>query len=230
MLPFSLSYGVCSMFHYLLPSTRNLYSSLGWKTGVWLDICGLLSGIAWSIDTIDDLRYALFNEKNVTEEENEEDLDDDEDNNKNNNKNINNINNSNKEEDSNKTTSSSSNNSKQLDIPNDQSSLDYESYGLNESASRSIDWKKIKNNSDEIRGKQPRLKFYSGSPSPVYSLIVNGGPKVKSVLKRSQTIENCPVGGSRTYVSVNIGETIRSVKDLMRASMKRREVHEQGRI
>ena len=36
MFPFALSFSVTSMFHYLLPSTRNLYSAAGWKTGIWL--------------------------------------------------------------------------------------------------------------------------------------------------------------------------------------------------
>ena len=33
------------------------------------DVCGLLSGIAFSTDTIDDLRFALFNERSDLEEE-----------------------------------------------------------------------------------------------------------------------------------------------------------------
>ena len=230
MLPFSLSYGVCSMFHYLLPSTRNVYSTIGWKTGVWLDICGLLSGIAWSSDTIDDLRYALFNERNLTAEEEELQQEDG------------------KEGEGNGTnggggsgggggtnggsTTHDDATNTEIEVPIDQTSLDYELYGMKESASRGSDWKKVKdsNTNDEIRGKQPRLRFYAGSPSPVCSLVVSGGPKVTSVLKRSQTIENCPVGGSRTYVPLNMGVTIRSVKDLMNSSVQRRENYEQARI
>ena len=77
MFPFALSFSVTSMFHYLLPSTRNLYSAAGWKTGIWLDVCGLLSGIAFSTDTIDDLRFALFNERSDLEEEDDSESNED---------------------------------------------------------------------------------------------------------------------------------------------------------
>jgi len=98
-------------------------------------------------------------------------------------------------------------------------------------ATKNYDLKRMKKNSNtDIRERQPKLKMYAGSPSPVCSLVVSGGPKVTGVLRRSQTIDNCVVGGSRTYVSLNIGETINSVKGLMKRSKKRKENYEMNRI
>ena len=37
-----------------------------------MDVLGLLSGLAWSSDTIDDLRFALFNERDVSDAEKED--------------------------------------------------------------------------------------------------------------------------------------------------------------
>lgn len=82
----------------------------------------------------------------------------------------------------------------------------------------------------DLRERQPRLKFYAGQPSPVCSMVVPRVAQATSVLKRSHTIQNCPVGGSRTYVSFDVGETVQSVRGLMNRSRKRREAFESQRI
>ena len=226
MFPFALSYGICSAFHYLLPSTRNLYSAHGWKTGIWLDVCGLLSGIAFSSDTIDDLRNALFGERTLTEEEEEAE------------KEAQNADGGGGGKGGSVATSSSSNDSaenygpkKSLLSTGDQTSLDFEKLGM-QGASHGSDVRRLKSNTNagDLRERQPRLKFYAGQPSPVCSMVVSHVPKATSILKRSHTIQNCPVGGSHTYVSFDVGETVQSVRGLMNRSRKRREAYESQRI
>lgn len=230
MLPFCMSFAVCAGFHYLLPSTRNIYSAPGWKTGIWLDVCGLISGIAWCSTTIDDLRAALFDENEKNQEESKpgdgveaEKVE---------------VSSSTPAQRGRRGSASRFGSSLSASVESSvlyeekQTALDFEQLGMS-GASRGVELRTIKKSEADVRERQPRLRFYASSPSPVCSLVISQQSEqapASCVIRRSQTIENCGVGGRSTHVAYNVNEAVSSISGLMRRSRAQRQEFERMRV
>ena len=72
--PFAVSQAIVCGFYYLCPGSRNIVEKYEWQHGVWLDVCGLLSGIDITKSTVVIMRNTLFG-NDEAEKENVDDLD-----------------------------------------------------------------------------------------------------------------------------------------------------------
>ena len=77
--PFAVSHAVVCGFYYMCPASRSVIVKYPWQHGVWLDVCGLLSGVAITPSTVQIMRDKLFGNdeasKRPGDDDNEEDLD-----------------------------------------------------------------------------------------------------------------------------------------------------------
>ena len=60
-------------FYYLCPGSRNIVEKYPWQHGIWLDICGLLSGVDITKSTVMIMRNKLFG-NDEAEKENVDEL------------------------------------------------------------------------------------------------------------------------------------------------------------
>ncbi len=80
-LPFAISHAVVCCFYYFCPASRNVFVKLNWQHGVWLDVCGILSGVSITPSTISVMRSKLFtnDEAEKPDAEDNDEVDDDPD-------------------------------------------------------------------------------------------------------------------------------------------------------